>query len=122
LAVRDGFIYTERFYNDWMIEKLKEKYPDATIYIDHTLSTYVVYETSHDYYKPAELEKVEGVVIKEGGLGLLGDRTKYVKPCGKNTWRVYLREMERWDDCCFDLSTAFSILETNIHPYYGVMD
>jgi hypothetical protein len=122
VMVKNGFIYVERFIKDEEIEELRRKYPDATIYPDHVVRDYIIYETSHDYYKPAELDSVSGVVIKEGGLELLGDRSKYVKPCGKNTWRVYLREIERWDDCCFDLATAFSILETNIHPFYGVMD
>ena len=122
VVVRNGFIYVERFIRDEKIEELKRKYPDATIYPDHVVSAYIIYETSHDYYKPAELDSVNGVVIKEGGIELLSDESKYIKPCDNHTWRVYLHEVKRWDDYCFDLATAFSILQTNIHPYYGVMD
>jgi hypothetical protein len=121
VMVKNGFVYEERFSGDEEVEELRREHPNAAIYPDHVVSTYIVYETSHDYYKPAELERIDGVVIKEGGLELLGDRSKYVKPCGK-LWRVYLAELERWDSYCFDLATAFSILKTNIHPVYGVMD
>jgi hypothetical protein len=122
VMVRNGFIYITSFSSDEEIEELRKKYPDATIYPDHIATDYIIYETSHDYYKPAELERVDGVLIKEGGLELLYDASKYLKPCSEYTWRVYLHAIGRWDDYCFDLPTALSILETNVHPYYGVMD
>jgi hypothetical protein len=122
VMVRDGFIYEERFSGEERIEELRMKYPGAAIYPDHVVRDYVVYETSHSYYEPAELEKIDGVVLREGGLELLSDKSRVVKPCGNHKWRVYLAELERWDDYCFDLATAFSVLKTNIHPVYGVMD
>jgi len=121
IVVRNGFIYEERFSSDEEVEELKKEHPDATIYPDHVVGTYIIYETNHDYYKPAELSGIDGVILREGGLELLSDKSKYIKPCGK-LWRVYIKELERWDDYCFDLPTALSILETNIHPIYGVMD
>jgi len=122
VVVRSGFIYEERFSRDERLEELRRECPGAAIYPDHVVSTYIVYETSHDYYKPAELERVDGVVLREGGLELLIDKSRVVKPCSNHTWRVYLAELERWDDYCFDLPAAFSILKTNTHPVYGVMD
>jgi hypothetical protein len=82
---------------------------------------YVVYESDHSYY--ADLDwRSAGEVIKEGGLELLRDVTARVKPCKEGGWRAYLYELDRWDKYCFDLATVFEILETNVHPYYGVMD
>jgi len=97
--------------------RLDEDYVKAWI---GKLAHYVVYASDHSYY--ADLDwRSAGEVIKEGGLELLRDMTEHVKPCGKG-WRAYLYELDRWDKYCFDLATVFEILETNVHPYYGVMD
>ena len=122
VMVRGQSIYEDRFYGDEYVEKLKKMYPDAIIYPDHELVAYIVYESDHDYYEPAEVEGINGVVLKEGGLELLIDKSSRVKPCKGYGWRVYLPELRRWDEYCFDLATAFEIILTNIHPYYGVMD
>ena len=97
--------------------ELNEDYVKAWI---GKLAHYIIYESDHSYYDDLDWQKT-GEVIKEGGLELLRDVTARVKPCGKR-WRAYLYELERWDKYCFDLSTVFEILETNVHPYYGVMD
>jgi hypothetical protein len=98
--------------------KLNEDYVKAWI---GKLAHYIVYESDHSYYDLLDWRRA-GEVIKEGGLELLRDMTQHVKPCLKGKWRAYLYELDRWDKYCFDLATVFEILETNVHPYYGVMD
>jgi len=122
VVVSKGKIFIEFFDEDKDLEKLRKQYPDATIYPDAEVERYIVYETNHDYYKPAELDSIDGAVIKEGTVQELLKEEKMIQPCGGNKWRVYLYEDGTWDDYCFDLATAFEILMTNIHPVYGVMD
>jgi hypothetical protein len=109
-----------KYYKDEELEMLRKQ--GATVYPDHELALYIAYETNHDYYKPAELDSIDGVVLKEGTIHEFLEEEKMIQPCGKYKWRVYLYEIKRWDNYCFDLKTAFQIILTNIHPVYGVMD
>ncbi|MCC6050762.1 MAG: hypothetical protein LM580_08650 [Thermofilum sp.] len=100
--------------------KLDEDYVKAWI---GRLAHYIVYESDHSYYAAdLDWQSARGEVIKEGGLELLRDVTARVRPCGKGKWRAHLSALGRWDEYCFDLATVFRILETNVHPFYGVMD
>jgi hypothetical protein len=99
--------------------KLEEDYVKAWI---GRLAHYIVYESDHSYYADLDWQSARGEVIKEGGLELLRDVTARVRPCGKGKWRAYLSALGHWDEYCFDLATVFEILETNVHPFYGVMD
>jgi hypothetical protein len=104
------------------VERRRKEYGDAKILVDHVIRYFIVYETSHSYYDPAAVEKIEGVVIKEGGLKMLRDVSSRVRECDRGRWRVYLEELGKWDHYCFSLATVFNVIQTNIHPYYGVMD
>jgi hypothetical protein len=122
---KDGEVhYTRRPANDVerTVKMYAEEYKDAKIFIDYVVRYFIFYESNHNYYDPATVEKIEGVVVKEGSLELLIDVSREVRKCGNGKWRVYLAEAGRWDSYCFSLSTAFNILTTNVHPYYGVMD
>jgi len=122
---KDGEVEYSRHSPDFLEKYIKfysEEYKDAKILVDHVIRYFIFYETSHSYYDPAAVEKIEGVVIKEGGLELMIDSTRRVRKCKDGGWRVYLEEARRWDSYCFSLPTVFNILTTNVHPYYGVMD
>jgi hypothetical protein len=121
VVVTKDRVFLESFTSNEELEELRKQYPDAVIYPDSDLATYIAYETNNDYYKPAELDNVDGAVVREGALELLKEE-KDIQPCGRYGWRVYLYEIGKWDNYCFDLATAFNILMTGIHPVYGVMD
>ncbi len=81
---------------------------------------YIDYDSTHQYYRafetslPADASKVP--------LSKIETRLGDIVHVGNGRFKVYLRELERWDSMTFDFATALSILYTGIHPAYGVMD
>ncbi|RLE83357.1 MAG: hypothetical protein DRJ67_12305 [Thermoprotei archaeon] len=129
LVSRSGKV-VEAFLNPKKIERVVEvRYKD-----NPWPQYYIMYRSNHKYYdsldwpEPRPGAQDRSVV---GGAFLIVTEVKetrlninpwWIKRVGKNKFKIYLREAERWDHFAFSFLTCMRIWVTNIHPYYGVMD